>query len=152
MLDSSKDKTLAMETEYANISSRTKAVIIDTVVIVAMMYAATEILELFESVPNYVRVGIALFIFVLYEPIFVSSFGQTIGHSRSNLIVRRVENEDQYISFINALIRFALKVLLDWLSLLTVTGSEKNKQFTIRLLNRLLLKKLNNFLYINSFG
>ena len=127
MLDSSKDKTLAMETEYANISSRTKAVIIDTVVIVALMYAATEILELFESVPNYVRVGIALFIIVLYEPIFVSSFGQTIGHSRSNLIVRRAENEDQYISFINALIRFALKVLLGWLSLLTVTGSEKKQ-------------------------
>ena len=94
---------------------------------VALMYGATEILSLFDVVPNYIRILIAVFIFVLYEPIFVSLFGQTVGHSRINLIVRQEEDTKKNISFFKALIRFTLKFFLGWLSLLTVPGSVKRQ-------------------------
>ena len=116
-----------MNTQYANVFPRVKAAFIDTIVMVAFMYLASEILNLFGTVPNYVRILAATFIFILYDPIFVSQFGQTIGHSRINLVVRKEGNEEEYISFISALIRFVLKALLGWLSLLTVAGNPKRQ-------------------------
>ena len=118
-----------MKIEFASIFPRLKAAFIDAVVMVALMYGATEILSLFDVVPNYIRILIAVFIFLLYEPIFVSLFGQTVGHSRINLIVRQEEEEDikKNISFFKALIRFTLKFFLGWLSLLTVPGSVKRQ-------------------------
>ena len=88
-----------MKIEFASIFPRLKAAFIDAVVMVALMYGATEILSLFDVVPNYIRILIAVFIFVLYEPIFVSLFGQTMGHSRINLIVRQEEDIKKNISF-----------------------------------------------------
>jgi len=116
-----------MKIRYANIFPRSKALFIDSVVIVAFMYFASEILMLFDEVPTYVRVLTAIFIFVLYDPIFVSQFGQTIGHSRINLVVRREDNPEKNISFLAALIRFVVKFALGWLSLLTISGSEKKQ-------------------------
>lgn len=116
-----------MKIEFASIFPRLKAAFIDAVVMVALMYGATEILSLFDVVPNYIRILIAVFIFVLYEPIFVSLFGQTVGHSSVNLIVRQEEDIKKNISFFKALIRFTLKFFLGWLSLLTVPGSVKRQ-------------------------
>jgi len=116
-----------MKTQYAHIFARSKAVFVDSLVIVAFMFAAAEILKLFENVPDYVRILITIFIFVLYEPIFVSAFGQTIGHSRINLVVRKEDDPEKHISFFAAIIRFLLKFFLGWLSLLTISGSEKNQ-------------------------
>ena len=116
-----------MKIEFASIFPRLKAAFIDAVVMGALMYGATEILSFFDVVPNYIRILIAVFIFVLYEPIFVSLFGQTVGHSRINLIVRQEEDIKKNISFFKALIRFTLKFFLGWLSLLTVPGSVKRQ-------------------------
>ena len=116
-----------MKIEFASIFPRLKAAFIDAVVMVALMYGATEILSLFDVVPNYIRILIAVFIFVLYEPIFVSLFGQTVGHSSVNLIVRQEEDTKKNISFFKALIRFTLRFFLGWLSLLTVPGSVKRQ-------------------------
>ena len=116
-----------MKIEFSSIFPRLKAAFIDAVVMVALMYGATDILSLFDVVPNYIRILIAVFIFVLYEPNFVSLFGQTVGHSRINLIVRQEEDIKKNISFFKALIRFTLKFFLGWLSLLTVPGSVKRQ-------------------------
>ena len=112
---------------YANLPQRIKAAFIDSVVLVAVMYAASEILALFEGVPNGIRVAIAVFVFVLYEPLLVSIYGETIGHFYSKISVKKADEPDQKISFFSALLRFICKVLLGWLSLLTVTGNPKKQ-------------------------
>jgi len=110
---------------YPRLVERVKAVFIDTVIWVILMIAATQVLAQFSNVPDSVRVGIAIFIFLLYDPILTSSFGGTIGHMISNIRVKRADDESRNIMFPLALIRFILKTLLGWISLLTVNSSEK---------------------------
>ena len=130
-----------MKHHYANVFPRVKAAFIDTLVMVAFLYASSEILTLFGDVPNYVKIVIAVCIFVLYDPIFVSQFGQTIGHSRLNLTIKKESDEEQNISFVNALIRFLLKFFLGWLSLLTVSGSEKHQAIHDSVVNSVVIEE-----------
>jgi uncharacterized RDD family membrane protein YckC len=116
-----------MKKEYARLFDRVKAAFVDAMILVGMMYAATEIFGLFETVPNYARVLVAIFIFLLYDPLFTSIYGGTIGHSFSGIGVRQDNNLEKKISFPAAFIRFIFKSLLGWISLLTITGNEKNK-------------------------
>ncbi|MCB0456661.1 MAG: RDD family protein, partial [Flavobacteriaceae bacterium] len=54
-------------------------------------------------------------------------YGGTIGHSYSGIGVRRDDDSDKNISLPSAIVRFIIKLLLGWISLLTVTGNEKRK-------------------------
>ncbi|BAO75546.1 hypothetical protein [Winogradskyella sp. PG-2] len=56
-----------------------------------------------------------------------SIFGYTLGHYYSDIKVRQANKPEKKVSFPIALIRFALKASLGWLSLLTTTGSEKKQ-------------------------
>ncbi|MEZ4817578.1 MAG: RDD family protein [Flavobacteriaceae bacterium] len=116
-----------MKKEYARLFDRVKATFIDAIVLIAMMYAATEIFSLFDIIPNYVRIIVSVFIFILYDPLFTTFYGGTIGHSYSGIGVRRDDDSDKNISLPSAIVRFIIKLLLGWISLLTVTGNEKRK-------------------------
>ncbi len=116
-----------MENNYAKLSTRVKAAVIDSIVLMILMYSATEIFNLFESVSNTFRILVFIFIFLLYEPILVSIFGATIGHFFNDIVVKKEKNETQNINFPSAIIRFILKASLGWLSLLTINGNKKGQ-------------------------
>ena len=116
-----------MDAVYASLQSRIKAAVIDGIIIIVLMYSVTEILNYFSDVPSSVRMYLFIFFFILYEPILVSLFGSTAGHYYSDIKVKRANNLRKNIIFPLALIRFILKLLLGWLSLLTVTGTEKRQ-------------------------
>jgi len=116
-----------MTNQYARLFDRVKAAFIDAIVLLGMMYAVTELFALFDNVPVFVRALAATFIFFLYDPIFTSFYGGTIGHSFCKLGVRKDEDLDANISFASAIIRFILKFFLGWISLLTITGNDKKK-------------------------
>ncbi len=116
-----------MENKYAGLFTRVKAVIIDNIAIIILMYSATEIFNLITDVPNAVRVIVFVLIFLLYEPILVSTFGATIGHFFNDIVVKREANEEKNINFFFAIGRFITKVLLGWISLLTINGNDKKK-------------------------
>lgn len=65
-----------MQTKYAPISTRIKAVIIDSIAIIVLMYATVEVFYLFESIPNYIRISVFVSLFILYEPLLVSFLAQ----------------------------------------------------------------------------
>ena len=116
-----------MQTQYAPISTRIKAVIIDSIAIIVLMYAAVEVFNLFESIPNYIRISVFVGLFILYEPLLVSIFGVTLGHFFNDIVVKQEANENRNINFLLAIIRFITKSLLGWVSLLTVNGNSKKK-------------------------
>jgi len=116
-----------MTKQYARLFDRVKAAFIDAIVLLGMMYAASELFALFDNVPVFVRIIAAAFIFFLYDPIFTSFYGGTIGHSFCKLGVRKDKALDANISFASAIIRFILKFFLGWISLLTITGNDKKK-------------------------
>ncbi|EDP69505.1 hypothetical protein FBALC1_17227 [Flavobacteriales bacterium ALC-1] len=116
-----------MDNDYARLQSRIKAAVIDVIILMALMYCTSELLNSIENVNPSVRMYLFILYFVLYEPLLVSVFGNTLGHYYSDIKVRQEKNNGKKISFPLALIRFIIKSLLGWLSLLTITGSEKSQ-------------------------
>lgn len=112
---------------YPGVFDRVKAVMADSVVLIIFMIIITYVFAAFENVPETARIIAFVFIFFLYDPIFTSSFGGTIGHMTFGIRVKRENNQDKNILFPLALIRFIVKALLGWVSLLTVGGNEKRK-------------------------
>jgi uncharacterized RDD family membrane protein YckC len=115
------------EDNYPGVFDRIKAIMTDGIVVVVYMFVASYIFSLFESVPDNVRIIAFVFIFLLYDPIFTSLFGGTIGHMMLGIRVKRESDEQKNILFHKAILRYLVKVLLGWVSLLTVSGNKKRK-------------------------
>lgn len=116
-----------MNNNYARISTRVKAAILDGIILIVLMYSTTEIFNLFDSIPNSARIIAFVSIFLLYEPILLSIFGATIGHFFNDIVVKQISNENKNITLPIAIIRFLLKTTLGWLSLLTISTSKKGQ-------------------------
>lgn len=112
---------------YAGIFDRVKAVIIDSIILIILMYVTTDLLSLFDNVPNSARIIAFVCIFCLYDPMLTSVFGGTIGHKLSGIRVKQEEHPEKNIPFLLALLRYITKASLGWISLLTVSGHEKKK-------------------------
>ncbi|MFS4456294.1 RDD family protein [Maribacter sp. 2304DJ31-5] len=129
-----------MKNEYALLPDRVKAAFIDSLIMVAAMYATTEIFALFEEVHVIFKIISVAFIFALYEPLFISFYGGTIGHSYMGVTVKRDSDSGKNVIFPLALLRFILKYTLGWLSFLTVTGHERKKAIHDLAANSVVLK------------
>jgi len=116
-----------MQKTYVRITDRVKAAVADALVLMIFMLIATDILGLFDKVPDLTREMIFIFVFFLYDPIFVSVFGGTIGHMIFGIGVRRENDTTKKIIFPLAVIRFFVKLFLGWLSLLTISTNKKGK-------------------------
>jgi uncharacterized RDD family membrane protein YckC len=115
------------EENYPGVFDRVKAMVTDGIVIIVFMFVASYIFSLFESVPDYARIIVFVFIFLLNDPLFTSIFGGTIGHMMIGIRVKRESNEQKNIPFPFAILRFVVKALLGIISLFTVFGNEKRK-------------------------
>ena len=106
---------------------RIKSMMLDTVLIIFLMFLMSLILGVLNIESGLVR-GICLGLVVLYEPILVT-FGGTIGHRIMGLRVRSfssysTDKSENSINFFYSLIRFATKILLGWISLLTIHSDD----------------------------
>ncbi|MFT7157318.1 MAG: putative RDD family membrane protein YckC [Parvicella sp.] len=106
---------------------RMKALVTDSIVIVILMLIIGNIFSMFESVSDTSRMIAFIFVFLLYDPIFTSLFGGTIGHLMNGIRVRRDTELDQKIIFPAALLRYIIKALLGWISFLTIQRDPKGK-------------------------
>ena len=115
------------EEKYAGVADRVKAVVTDSIVLIIFMFIITYIFAEFEHVPDNARIIAFIFISFLYDPIFTSVFGGTIGHMMLGIRVKREKKQLKNILFPLAIIRFLVKASLGWISLLTVSGNKKRK-------------------------
>ncbi|WP_163324460.1 RDD family protein [Draconibacterium mangrovi] len=112
---------------YPGVFVRVKAVITDSVILLIFMLGIVALFDRFENVPDFARIAAFVFIFLLYDPLFTSIFGGTIGHFLFGIRVKRANNPEKNILFPLAVIRYIIKALLGWLSLITVSGNKKAK-------------------------
>ncbi|GAA0720028.1 hypothetical protein GCM10009430_19770 [Aquimarina litoralis] len=112
---------------YAGLFDRVKAIIIDSIVLIIFMIIITDIFSLFQDLSDNLRIVAFIFIFLLYDPLCISFFGRTIGHMLIGISVKRENNPNKNISFPLAFIRYVVKALLGWISLLTIMGNEKQQ-------------------------
>lgn len=116
-----------MNQAYPSIVNRMTAIILDGFLLIVFMFAFSALFEAIGEVPDAVRIGAFLFVFVLYDPIFTSAFGGTLGHMANGLRVKRESDPSKNVLFPLALVRYLVKAFLGWISLLTVSSDPKGK-------------------------
>ena len=129
-----------MKVKYADLQSRVKAVIIDSVILILVMYCTSIVLDNLENVKASTRAILAILYLVLYEPIMVTCFGFTLGHYYCDIHVKKATDLKSNVSFPVAFIRFIIKFLLGWLSLITVTSSTKKQAIHDTVVDAVVLK------------
>ena len=112
---------------YPGIIERMKALISDSVVIVCLMLSVGVIFSNIENVPNEARMIVFVIIFLIYDSLFTSLFGGTIGHLLIGIRVRRDDESNKNIIFPMAILRYCIKAGLGWVSLLTISRNLKGK-------------------------
>ncbi|MEG0850593.1 MAG: RDD family protein [Flavobacterium sp.] len=114
-----------MEEKYPFLLERIQSILIDSILIIACMILISDVLSNFKNVPDWLRAVLLILIF-LYEPI-MTTFGGTIGNNIKRIQVRKNSNETQSINFFQAIIRYFFKLLLGWLSFITIFSSNKKR-------------------------
>ncbi|MEG2103088.1 RDD family protein [Flavobacterium oncorhynchi] len=114
-----------MEEKYPFMLERIQSILIDSVLIIACMILISDILSNFKNVPDWLRAVLLILIF-LYEPI-MTTFGGTIGNNIKRIRVRKNSDETQSINLFQAIIRYFFKLLLGWLSFITIFSSNKKR-------------------------
>lgn len=114
-----------MEEKYPQLIDRIQSTFIDTMVIVILMVLSASILDNFKNVPDWVRMGIFLAIFS-YEPLSMT-MGCTLGNYFKRIRVRRESDSAKRINIFQAIIRYPVKVMLGWVSFLTIHGNSRRR-------------------------
>lgn len=112
---------------YATVKERVQAVAFDAGIIFAgavMLFSGLDELGMENS---ELKQPLFITLFVLYDPLMISLTGGTIGHKMVNLTVRKATNHFKKINPLLAFVRFAVKGLLGWMSLLTITGNPEKR-------------------------
>lgn len=98
---------------------RIQSTFIDTLFILLLMFAFANLLDKFETVPDWVRISLFVGLFILYEPICVT-IGATLGNFIKGIRVRSIKDQTKKITLLQAFIRYPVKIGLGWISFLTI--------------------------------
>ena len=114
------------EYQFAGVFDRIKAYAVDMGLIFISMIIFAQIFSSMGQVDSIYKIMVFVLLFFLYEPVMVGLVGSTLGHKAMGLKVVK-ENDDKPIGLFKAVIRFIVKVLLGWISLLTISGNSKKQ-------------------------
>jgi len=108
-----------MEQKYPQLSERVQSTLIDTLFIIILMFVWAAVLDKMKDPPDWLRIAMFFAIWLVYEPV-CTSLGCTIGNYMKGIRVRRFNDPSKRINIFQALLRYIIKVLLGWLSFLTI--------------------------------
>lgn len=115
------------QANYPGVLERVKAVTVDGIILIILIAIASSIFNELGEVPDKMRIVVFILIFGLYDPILTSTIGGTVGHRIIGLRVSKASDETSKINILFAIVRFTIKGLLGWISLLTVMSNDKHK-------------------------
>jgi len=115
-----------MEEKYPQLLDRVQSTFIDGALILVLMFAFASVLEKFDDVPDWVRVVLFAALFIAYEPLCMT-LGSTLGNYLKGIRVRRSSDTTKRISLFQAIVRYPTKVLLGWVSFLTINSNSKRR-------------------------
>ena len=114
-----------MEIEYPSILRRYFSTFIDGLFIIGVLVLWSYILDSDNSTATNIRIGIILFMFFVYEPIFTAYFC-TLGQKATGIRIRKLSSGKR-ISIFQAYLRIIVKILLGIISFFTIPFT-KNKR------------------------
>ncbi|MES2773795.1 MAG: RDD family protein [Bacteroidota bacterium] len=115
-----------MEEKYPQLSERIQSTFIDTILIVLFIFVFSNILEKFENVPDWVRIAMFAGLFIVYEPLCMT-LGCTLGNFIKGIRVRKSGNTAKRINLLQAIVRYPTKIILGWISFLTINANPKRR-------------------------
>ena len=121
-----KQNNTIMEEKYPQLSERIQSTLIDTILIVALMFLFTNLLDKFNNVPDEVRIILFVGLFIAYEPLCMT-LGCTLGNFIKGIRVKKYSNTTKRINIFQAIIRYVVKVCLGWVSFLTINSNPKRR-------------------------
>ncbi len=90
------------------------------------MFVFASILDKYENVPDWIRIVLFIGLWVVYEPL-CTTLGATPGNYVKKIRVRQFGAYSKRINFFQALIRYILKLLLGWISFLTINSNKEKR-------------------------
>jgi uncharacterized RDD family membrane protein YckC len=123
----SQDQTLQDIPKYARFTRRVQALMYDTMILVVVLVLTLFLATASEGLGASRLIGFTgAAIILLYEPVLVAWRGATLGHSLRNL--RVVDDRTQgNISFLKAIVRYVIKLVLGLLSFLTMGTTQRHQ-------------------------
>ncbi|MFT3902555.1 MAG: RDD family protein [Niabella sp.] len=115
-----------MEEKYPLLIDRIQSTFIDMSLIIALMFAFTNILDKFDNIPDWVRIILFVGLFLVYEPLCMT-LGATVGNYVKGIRVRKDTDTTKRINIFQAIIRYIVKTLLGWVSFLTINMNPKRR-------------------------
>ncbi len=115
-----------MEEKYPSLVERLQSTFIDTIIIVILMVVFSNVLEGFNNVPEWIRILLFVFLFVVYEPVLMT-FGCTVGNYIKGIRVRKNEDINQKINIGQSIIRYPIKLSLGFISFLTINSNLRRR-------------------------
>jgi uncharacterized RDD family membrane protein YckC len=115
---------------YPALSRRVGSILIDSLFIVLVMFLLTDLFEKLlktnEENEGLIRAVCFIALWGLYEPIAMT-LGGTIGNYIIGIKVRKYSDSDKNINIIQAFGRFIIKMVLGWISFISI-GFNKEKR------------------------
>lgn len=108
-----------LQPSYPALSERIQSSFIDGIFLVILMFIASAVMDRYEPVPDWVRMVVFFGIWGLYEPL-CTTLGFTLGNYIKRVRVRQAGNPARRINFLQAFVRYVLKITLGWVSFLTI--------------------------------
>ena len=116
---------LELDVEFPSLLTRIQSSVIDFSIILFSLFIISQICDII-SLPDWLRGALLIFLFVLYEPV-LQTLGGTLGNRIKGINVRKNENFDSKINIFQGIIRFIVKILLGWISFLTIHNDYRKR-------------------------
>jgi len=119
-----------MEIRYPDLKTRIQSTFIDTVLMIGLMFFAATLLEKInpaqEEEDGVIRGLIFILIWGIYEPVSMT-IGCTLGNYLMKIRVRKFGDNNKRINLLQSYIRFVVKILLGWLSFVTINSNKERR-------------------------
>ena len=115
-----------MKIQYPSLIDRFQSLLIDSIVIILLMFILSSVLENFECLSNAVRILLFFVLWAIYEPL-ATTLGFTLGNYIASIRVRKFKDTNMKLDFFQSFLRFIVKVLFGWLSLVTIFLNKKRR-------------------------
>lgn len=111
---------------YPTLLKRYQSLFIDLLFSILFTFGVAAVLDKVGEVPDWVRIAAFVFIWAVYEPL-CQTFGCTVGNYLIGLRVRKATDESKRINILQAYVRYMLKMLLGWISFLTIHSNPQRR-------------------------
>ena len=120
-----------MEIRYPDLKTRIQSTFIDTMLMIALMFLSAWILDKInpsqqEEEDGMLRAIIFISIWGVYEPVSMT-LGSTLGNYLMKIKARDFPYSGKKMNLLQAYVRFIVKILLGWLSFLTINSNKERR-------------------------